>query len=163
MTDINQFHDSLNIEPPVSKKIPDMLNVLTILSFIGCALGLFFSVYGYFTACKSADQMGKMDNADNPMAGMMSSIAESSIKQCELKLPILIIGLLGLIVCFIGVLQMRKLKKPGFFLYLIGELAPPIANIVLVGVGVMGWILAGLMIFPIVFVILYATQLKHMK
>jgi hypothetical protein len=162
MTDINQFHDSLNIQPPPSKKIPDMLNVLTILSFIGCAIGLLGSIYNYFSVCKSVEMMEKLSDSDNPMAGMMGSMTESAIKQCEMRMPMLIISLLSIIVCFVGVLQMRKLKKTGFFLYLIGELIAPIAMLVMVGSG--GTFMLVLTLFiPIIFVILYATQLKHMK
>lgn len=163
MTDINQFHDSLNIGPPPSKKIPDMLNVLSILSLIWCGLSLLSAFYSYFTICKSVQMMEKLSDTDNPMAGMMSSISEAAVKQCDMKLPVLIITLISLVICFIGVLQMRKLKKPGFFLYLIGEIAAPIAMIVLIGNSMMrGFALLGL-IFPIVFIVLYATQLKHMK
>ncbi len=162
MTDINQFHDSLNIQPPPSKKIPDMLNVLTILSFIGCAIGFFGTIYNYFSVCKSLEMMEKLSESDNPMAGMMGSMTESAIKQCEMRMPLLIIGLLSIVVCLVGVLQMRKLKKSGFFLYLIGELAAPIAILVMTGGG--GSIMVTLSLaIPIIFVILYATQLKHMK
>ena len=162
MTDINQFHDSLNVQQPTTKKIPDMLNVLTILSFIGCAIGLLGTVYNYFTVCKSVEMMEKMSDSDNPMAGMMSSMTESAIKQCDMKMPMLLIGLLSIVVCFVGVLQMRKLKKSGFFLYLIGELAAPIAMLVMIGGGGGIMVTLGLAV-PIIFVILYATQLKHMK
>jgi hypothetical protein len=163
MTDINQFHDSLNVEQPPSKKIPDMLNVLTILSYIGCAMGLLGSIYNYFTVCKSVEMIEKMSESDNPMAGMMSSMTESAIKQCDMRMPIMIIGLLATVACFIGVMQMRKLKKSGFFLYLIGELAAPVAMLVMIGGGIMGGFMMLSMIIPVVFVILYATQLKHMK
>ena len=44
MTDFNQFHDSVvDIQQP--KKLPDMLNVLTILTFIGCAIGIISAIY----------------------------------------------------------------------------------------------------------------------
>ncbi len=163
MTDINQFHDSLNIGPPPTKKIPDMLNVLSILSFIGCAGGFLNGIYTYLTVCKSVADMEKLSNSDNPMAGMMSSFSESMVKQCDLKLPILIITLASAIICFIGVLQMRKLKKSGFFFYLIGEIVAPVAMIILVGSGLMSGLMMFFLIFPILFIILYATQLKHMK
>jgi hypothetical protein len=68
------------------------------------------------------------------------------------------IGILLLVVGFIGVLKMWKLKKQGFFLY--------------VGAGVAGVIVdltmgAGLNIFSLlvtaVFILLYGLNLKHME
>jgi hypothetical protein len=162
MTDVNQFHDSFSDIPPPAKKLPDMLNVLTILTFIGCGIGLLSSIYSYFTICKQASEMmGKMGE-DNPMASMMSSMVDFMQKSCEMKLPVLIMSLVSVVLCFIGAMQMRKLKRTGFFVYLVGEIAAPVAMLLMVGGG--GGIMMTIsFIFPVVFVILYATQLKHLK
>jgi hypothetical protein len=161
MTDVNQFHDSFSDAPPPAKKLPDMLNVLTILTFIGCAIGLLGSIYNYFTVCQSLEKMSQLGE-DNPMAGMMSSMADFMQKQCDMKLPVLIIGLVSTVLCFIGAMQMRKLKRTGFFIYLVGEVAGPVAMLLMVGGG--GGIMATIgFIIPVVFIILYATQLKHLK
>jgi hypothetical protein len=79
----------------------------------------------------------------------------------EHKNLLLGVNLLCLVLCLIGAIQMRKLKKSGFFIYLIGELAP---------VFVLGGLLTSLtninfmfsVFFAFLFVILYATQLKHL-
>jgi hypothetical protein len=161
MTDVNQFHDSFSDVPPPAKKLPDMLNVLTILTFIGCTLGLIGAVYNYFTICTSLEKMAKLGE-DNPMASMMESMADAIQKQCEMKLPVLIISLVSVALCFIGAMQMRKLKRTGFFIYLVGEIAVPLATLLMIGGG--GGIMTTLgFIFPVVFIILYATQLKHLK
>ncbi len=164
MTDVNQFHDSLNIEQPEGKKLPGMLNVLTILTFIGCAIGLIGSLYNYFTVCNKINEMNALGD-DNPMAGYMESMAESMQRQCDMKMPILLITLVCLVLCFVGAMQMRKLKKSGFYTYTIGEIIPPVAMLILVGggSGFMGAMMIVGFIIPIVFIILYATQLKHMK
>lgn len=161
MTDVNQFHDSFSDVPPPAKKLPDMLNVLTILTFIGCGVGLLGAIYNYFTICKSLEKMNQLGE-DNPMASMMSSMADFMQKQCEMKLPVLIISLLSVLLCFIGAMQMRKLKRTGFFIYLVGEVAGPVAMLLMVGGG--GGIMSTIgFIIPVVFIILYATQLKHLK
>jgi hypothetical protein len=161
MTDVNQFHDSFSDVPPPAKKLPDMLNVLTILTFIGCGIGLLGSIYNYFTICKSLEMMNKVGE-DNPMAGMMSAMADTIQKQCEMKLPVMIIGLVSVVLCFIGAMQMRKLKRTGFFIYLVGEVAAPVSLLLMVGGG--GGIMTTIgFIIPVVFVILYATQMKHLK
>lgn len=163
MTDFNQFHDSFNPQQAPAKKMPDMLNVLTILTFIGCVLALLGSVYNYFMVCKSVEMMNNMGNmSDNPMGGMMSAAMESVQKQCEMKLPLLLVGLVSTALCLIGALQMRKLKKTGFFIYTLGEVVAPIAQIILIGGSFGGLVILG-MIVPVVFIILYATQLKHLS
>lgn len=164
MTDFNQFHDSFNPESQTpTKKLPDMLNILTILTFVGCGLGLLSSVYNYFAVCKSVEMMAKLsEDGDNPMASMMSSMSEAVIKQCELKLPILIIMLVSLALCFFGALQMRKLKRMGFFLYLLGQIAAPVALMLMGAAGGGIFVVIGYA-FPVIFLILYATQLKHLK
>jgi len=161
MTDFNQFHDSItDVQQP--KKLPDMLNVLTILTFIGCAIGILSSIYSYFTVCKSAEVMANMDEQSSGfMAGFMSGVKESAIKQCEMKLPVLLISIISILLCFVGALQMRKLKKSGFMLYTIGNLLGPIALLILISSGFGFTTILGFL-FPVIFIILYASQLKHM-
>jgi len=166
MTDFNQFQDSFSDVPPPPKKLTDMLNVLTILTFIGCALFTISAFYNYVTVCHSIEMMEKSMNqlrSDSPMSGMMDSLAASIQKQCEMRLPILIINIVCYALCLIGALQMRALKKTGFFIYLIGEIAPSVAYLFMIGGGMMGIMMTIGLIIPIVFIILYATQLKYLK
>jgi hypothetical protein len=59
---------------------------------------------------------------------------------------------------------MRKLKKTGFYIYLIGELLPWLTTFIFIGAIAFGGlaIIFGIL-FTAVFVILYATQLKYLK
>jgi predicted membrane protein len=60
-------------------------------------------------------------------------------------------------------MQMRKLKKSGFTLYAIGELAPLAVSAGLLGFSFFGGIMMALSaIIAILFVILYATQRKYL-
>jgi len=159
MTDYNQFHDSFADVPPPAKKMPDMINVLTILTFIWSAYELFSSFLGYSMICNK-DLAGDQERLSNsPFAKFFENMAASLARQCEMRLPILIIHIITIALCFVGALQMRKMKKTGFYLYLVGELGMPLALMLIVG----GWMAAAGLFFPIIFVILYATQLKHMK
>ena|SRR6218665_898512 len=159
MTDFNQFHDSFSNVPPPAKKMPDMINVLTILTFIWCAYEVFNAILGYTIVCSQKLPGDNEKLANSPLAGLFSSLSETLVKSCEMRVPILIAHLVCTALCFIGALQMRKLKKSGFFLYLVGEMGAPLAMVFLIG-GIMSF--TGF-IFPIVFVILYATQVKHMS
>ncbi|WP_118974498.1 hypothetical protein [Taibaiella koreensis] len=163
MTDFNQFHESFNPDPQLpAKKVPDMLNVLTILTFIGSGLGLLGAIYTYFTVCKSMEMMAKLSQSDNPMAGMMNAMSDVMARQCEMKLPVMIITLVSVALCFFGAMQMRKLKRSGFFLYLLGQIAAPLA-LVLMGAAGGSFVAVAGYVFPLIFIILYATQLKHLK
>jgi hypothetical protein len=69
----------------------------------------------------------------------------------------------GASLCLIGAILMRKLKKQGFYIYILGQILPIIAMIPLVGIAQYSdpkqW--AGLVII-IIFIGLYASQQKHL-
>lgn len=167
MTDFNNQNDAFN---PEESKLPSGLNVLTILTYIGCALGLVGGLYGFISAEKNYKNLeelqasGKMDE----MPGFMKSFAgpealEMSRINFENRLPIVIMTLVGVALCFYGALQMRKRMKQGFYTYVIGQVLPIIGTVIFVGTGMFkGFAMLGFG-FPILFIILYATQLKHLK
>jgi hypothetical protein len=155
------------IEKDNPNKLPQALNILTILTLIGSAIALFSGILSYFTVCGSAKQLESMDLDDAELGGFLSKFLEGAgdliQKQCELRLPVFIVTIVGTLLCIFGALQMRKLKKQGFHLYVVGELIVPIATLALLGFGTMSGVgLTGLLI-PGIFIALYATQLKHLR
>jgi len=168
MTSTNQPADILNLEEG-RKKLPEMLNVLTILTFVGCGVGCISSVFSFFNAQKSYDSIveaqGKLENAPafvKKFAG--PGMVEIARKSLENRLPILLLALVGYGLCLYGAIQMRAWKKEGFSIYLLGEILPVIAGFIFVGMGLFsGFALIGALLFPAVFIILYATQLKHLS
>ena len=79
-------------------------------------------------------------------------------------MPLLLLSLVGYALCLYGANQMRQRKKMGFSLYVIGEIVPVVALFIFIGTGaMMGVTLVTSLIFPAVFIILYATQLKHLS
>jgi len=160
-----QTNDVLTEHRP--KELPGMLNVLTILTFIGCGISYIFSIWGYVssTAEKLAEAQEKRAQlSDN--SGFAAKLLDDSINAARVsydyKTLLLITNLIFITLCLIGALQMRKLKRSGYFIYLIGELAPV-------------FLLAGLLssptnislmfslFFAVLFVILYSTQLKYLQ
>ena len=152
MTDFNQnvdqAKDALNLEQKDMKKLPQMLNILTILTYIGCGLGLLFILLGFLGV------------------GFLSSLIPKSAEGAEVASTVakyatlsLIISLVGIALCFFGAMKMRKLQKVGFYIYVAGQLVPIIFTFATTGVsfGVMA------VIIPLVFIVLYATQLKFLK
>ncbi|MEO6539013.1 MAG: hypothetical protein ABIT07_06100 [Ferruginibacter sp.] len=152
--------------------LPPGLNVLTILSFIGCALQLLGIAWNFFNAKTAYDQkdavMEKMNSAEMPAAAKafmpdMTHFEEMIVKSYENRLPILIVGLVAFGLCLYGVMEMRKLKKQGFLFYVIGEILPFVSMVLFIGT----FSLAGIFFYCIafialLFIFLYSLQRKNM-
>jgi hypothetical protein len=166
---INQAKDFLNVEDQDFKKLPQTLNVLTILTYVGCALGAISTVWNYFssaTTYKTYEALAAdpaMSN-NNPAAALMAGATDILKKSYENRLPICILGLVGIALCFYGALQMRNLKKQGFLIYTVGELLPIVSFAIFIGFGgLFGGVTAIFSsLIAIVFIVLYATQRKHL-
>jgi hypothetical protein len=167
MSTTNDVLDFTNESKP---KLSSGLNVLTILTIIGSILGLVSSVYNYFTAQKSYEDMVKMkDTPDMQKApdfvkNMMSDEMIEVLHKAFLnRMPILIISLVGAALCLYGALEMRKMKKNGYLLWLVGEILPLIGGAIFLGMGAyQGFGLVGL-VFPVIFIILYTIYRKDLK
>ena len=146
-----------------SPKRPQFLTVLCILSFIGCALAFFGAIWGFFSIKASSAVLENMGNVQGDSFGMMSGMQETMIKAVENAVPNLIIGIVCSLLCLYGAIQMWQLKKIGFFIYSAGEIVPAIAGFLLGGGGLIGGVgaIIGLLL-AIVWIVLYAVNLKHM-
>jgi hypothetical protein len=154
-----QNMDQLN-PSDVKKKRPAFLTVLCILSFIGIGIGFISALYSIFTFSRSVEMMNQYGDmmSSSPFGGMMDSL----VKWGQ---TLYIIQLIANLLCLAGVLMMWNLKRMGYFIYVIGEIAPAIASFALIGgYGPLGTfaMMIGL-IFPIAFIIMYGLNLKHMS
>lgn len=166
METANQSSDLFEERP---KGLPGMLNVLTILTFIGCGIAYLGGIYGFISSSDYEKQLAEMEklrdqSGENSFA---YKILEGSIdiaqKSYEYRYVMLASTLVFTTLCLIGALQMRKLKKSGFTIYTIGELAPLILTSILIGFTFFGSITIFLSaIIAVLFVVLYATQRKHL-
>lgn len=163
-----QNQDFFNEQP--AKGLPGMLNVLTILTFIGSGLAYISLIFGFFTNSNFEKQKEKMEDLQDQMgdsSGMASEMMQGSMemaqKSYDNRYILLVSGLLFTTMCVIGAMQMRKLKKSGFLIYTIGELAPVIITAALMGFSLVGGITTAVTaVFAILFVVLYATQRKYL-
>lgn len=145
-------------------KRPQFLTVLCILTFIGSGLAFIGAIWGYFSIQASATVLENMGNTSGDTYGMMSGMQETMMKAVENAVPNMIIGLVCSLLCLYGALQMWKLKKMGFFIYSVGEITPAIAGFFLGGGGLIGGAGAVVgLVFAIVWIVLYAVNLKHMN
>lgn len=162
-----QPNDVLDYNDGQKPALPSSLNVLTILTFIGCGVGLISAVWSYFRAEKGYNDLVKaQENLAQAPAwakGMMGPEAvEMARKSMQFKLPILLLSLIGVALCLYGAIEMRKLKKQGFILWVAGEFLPIIGVLAFLGMGMLsGFYLIGFA-FPVIFLILYAVNRKHL-
>jgi hypothetical protein len=170
MSDIDQFKGT-----PFDERntgiIPGSLKTLTVLTFIGCGILLLLTLINSVNAKKGIDAMEKMQGSDqlekmpeffkkfySPEAMELARISY------ENRIPLTIIGMVGLGLCIFGAIQMRSLQKQGYFLWLIGNILPIIGNVIFVGTAALtgfgSYLFIGIFIL---FLILYSTQLKYLK
>jgi len=161
-------NDILNYDEPVKAKLPSGLNVLTILTFIGCG------IFGLFTLLLpviykfSLNMMDKAASSGQELSAKQVAEMEKGRAAIELAtqnmIPMMAIGMVGIILCFVGALWMRKLKKDGYWLYVAGELAPLLGSVLIMGTSQFTGITSVLLAvgFPVLFVILYTMQRKYL-
>lgn len=168
MENSSQSTDVLSQHRP--KPLPGMLNVLTILTFIGCGLAYLGSCYSLYTNTDPDKQIEKLNEAKEKMgdSGFGAKMIDSSIdmvqKSYDNRYLLFISGLIFTTLCLIGAMRMRKLNKSGYYFYLIGELAPLVLMAGLFGASFFGaFALLFSALVSIIFVILYSTQLKYLE
>lgn len=141
------------------KRRHSFLTVLCILSFIGIGIGIIVSIYNITNLSKNIEMMNQYSNMLNTS---YEGILDKLIKWGK---TIYVIEIVANIICLIGVWMMWNLKKLGYFTYVVGEIAPATASFILLGgYGVLGTLAMVLgLIIPVLFIILYALNLKHMS
>lgn len=150
-------------------KRPAFLTVLCILTWVGSGIGLIMNLIGSAAVGvgSAMSEMGEgmaegMGEASPEMAEAMEA-ANSAMANAS---TVLYIGYAGILLCVIGSILMFKLKKNGFYIYVVGELGPAIASMILLGGAFFGggmMIMAMGLIFPILMTVLYGLNLKHMS
>lgn len=163
------MESTLDNNQPV--KATGLLNVLTILTFIGCVIQLIGALMGFVGAKANYDnrdqvlaqlKTDEMPDFAKKMIGDPEAYVELITKSYENRVPILLLSLLGAVLCFYGALQMRKLKKQGFMIYVLGQVVPFIATVAFIGIAaIKGWGLISVAIVAL-FILLYATQRKQL-
>jgi uncharacterized membrane protein (DUF2068 family) len=157
---------NLTFDENIKPKLPTGLNVLTILTFIGCAWELYSNVKNFAGGKKALEELEKAQDklAEAPawarkLAG--PEVQEMMLQALNNKVPLLIIGLVAVALCFYGALQMRKLKKEGYILWLVGELLPFVSSAIFIP-ALFKTMFIYFSFIPLIFVILYTMQRKYL-
>ncbi len=150
---------------------PTFITVLCILTWVGCLIGLFGAIANIgigSVASQIPANTVKMESSGNAAVDQslekVAAVAENAVKHAAL---IGWVSLFCLVLCALGAVWMWQLKKNGFYVYTLGELAPVIMSFILLGgmggSGLMASLGILMAIIPIAFVIMYGLNLKHMK
>ena len=168
MADINQTSNTGSfLEEP--KKLPSLLNVLTILTFIGSGLGIISGFYSFFAASSNYDKAVQAQDKLEQMPDWVKSMTgpnmvEAAHRQLENRLPIMLLTIVASALCLYGAIQMRNYKKNGFSIYIIGDLLSFVGMGLFIGFGYIStFALVFTIVITVLFIGLYATQLKYLK
>lgn len=149
-------------------RIPAFLKVLCILTFVGAGFGIlggFYAVFANDWTIKTLEM-----SQDNPFSiGIDYSAYIEKLRAWGVVAGLL--NVLGNGLSLLGALMMWKLRKTGYYIYVVGHIIPLVALYALLGggPGMGAWqgfqVLTQAMgiIFPIAFIIMYGVNLKHMK
>lgn len=171
MSDLDQLRGTPFDNTSANAVAPGSLKTLTVLTFIGSGILLLLSLFNAMNAKKGLEAMEKMQGSEQlekmpdflkrfytPEAIEMARISY------ENRVPLTILGLVGIGLCIYGAIQMRSLQKQGYYLWLIGNILPLIGNLIFIGIAALTGFASYLFIgIFVLFLILYSTQLKYLK
>lgn len=158
------------------KKRPVFLTVLCILTFVSCGFGLLSSGFGLLAGGQMQKQQLQtqrmMDRLqrDQDTPEIFDSMVESTQKMQKWNSFNQLMSLGNVVICFAGAMLMWRLKKPGYFIYIAGQILPLISLFmmysVMQNIPIMGtaMLIVGVFsaIFAIGFSVMYGLNLKHM-
>ncbi|MEA3425078.1 MAG: hypothetical protein U9R46_02405 [Bacteroidota bacterium] len=144
-----------------------ILNVLIVLTFIGSSLNIISAIWQYETIEENMARMNHLlTNSDNKIPEFAKKFVnentlEMTKKLVQNKLPVLAVSLIGSLLCFYGAFQMRKLKKEGYYLYLMGAVFPFLTFPIFVGWNILSdrFVILNILL-SLIFIIFYSSQRK---
>jgi hypothetical protein len=156
---------------------PTLLTVLCILTFIGSGWGIFKNLNNYrhaglssevvSSALDSAQSQIRKDAAGNPGADVvikMLSGAREMADPFKIRKNALL-DLLASLLTLGGGLLMFQMRKPGFWVYVLGTALSVMAPLLVFGVdNIVGIVMgSGTALVGVIFCVLYASNLKLMR
>lgn len=158
-------------------KRPNFLVVLAVLSYISIAIGTLATVFSLVSGPSSQEQLEQeeaqlydsmqtmQDAGMDEVVGMFEISAQQAwYINNEVFFSFNILTLLSLIIGFMGVYLMMKLKKVGFHLYVAYSLLPIVIIYSLIPMElILGATIITSVVLSAIFCILYGLNLKHME
>ncbi|MEO6232362.1 MAG: hypothetical protein ABJB11_22935 [Ferruginibacter sp.] len=171
MTEILQDYE----QAPPSR--PGFLTVICILTFIGSGWGIIGGVIQFATSDKQASQIivakkkaasdiqKKGDNnagtrfAEKMVNSMSTAFTAENFRKAGIA------AIIGALFCLAGALLMWRLKRTGFYSYILGVLIGIVSPFIIYGNDNLMAIITsiGVGFIGLVFIILYGVNVKHMR
>ena len=136
----NLLEENIYADVPMAKNgVPKKLNTLTTLTFIANGIMLVFSLLTPILlpfAIKFFDRAitsGAAELTPDKLADLEKTRNLFETLNANI-IPLTIIGIIGMALRISGAVQMRKLKKDGFWIYVAGHIIPFVGSIVVMGV-----------------------------
>ncbi len=160
------MEDQLTFNDQTKPALPSTLNVLTILTFVWSGISILLSLSSPLLLKFSRTMMEKATSSGQEFTTKQLEDMEKGRQAVDLAqanlIPSMIAGVIAAVLCIVGAIMMRKLKKDGLWIYLAGEILPLIVAFLLMGTkqftGIWSVLIA--VAFPVLFIILYLTQQK---
>ncbi len=143
------------------KSLPAFLNVLTILTFVGAGLGILGGIYNISTIEKQKADLVLTEEVLRDAPGPFADLGAYARKSIDHAVELNMTVFATCILCVFGAIMMRKMRKMGFFVYLVGQIAAIAVPLVIVGSP--GALFMIMYIFPVAFIIMYGVNLKHLN
>lgn len=152
---------------------PTLLTVICILSFIAGAWSLIGGIRSAFTdkaqqdlqeaQARMEEARAQMGDQAGAMTGFMDSAMAMAEKAAEKAKPMGYAGIVLALISILGVWWMWNLRKAGFWLYVLASIGGLIVPMVFLGGGWLAMLSVGFAgLISIIFIILYAVNLKYM-
>ena len=142
-------------------KRPGFLTVLCILTFIGAGLGIIGGIWNLVTLPSQIAALESMSALVAGFGAMGDEMANQIKALTEYGMISAGLGLVGSALCLFGAIKMWGQAKSGFFIYVVGQVLALVGIFLIMGTSFMAGPVA--MVFPIIFIVLYALNLKHLK
>ena len=161
----------------IAAKRPTFLTVLCILTFVVSGYHVIMAIIGLFTS-KSFDpqqwqdisnQMGEaMSSADSSSQEMATQIMDafSSMMQRGIAnaMTLGLVAIAASVLSILGAYWMFKLKKIGYYTYIVAKVIGIIIPLIIFGVNILTIIMYGfIVVIAVLFIVLYGINKKYMR
>lgn len=146
-----------------NQKRPAFLTVLCILTFVGAGLTMIYSFFMWVSLTAAERMFETFGDVTEDFGG----VENESFQVFGWMKFLMLMYLLGSVLCVAGAIFMMFMRKIGFYVYIVGQIAPLVVIGLMLGSNVQNELgMVGLMfaaIFPIGFIVMYGLNFKYLR
>lgn len=154
---MNEILDQEMMPQSGTVKRPVFLTVLCILTFIGVGLTILSQAASYIAFQSLTDAAGTLEELGS------SPEIEAAKNALRYVYVFLAVGIGGSLLCLLGAIMMWKLKRLGYYIYIAGQVIPVVISFALQAVAVNVLTIISSVFLPVLFIVLYGVNFRHLK